>query len=63
MVEVTNESVRLSKILLETYREWAAATGRTLSGTIERVLHDAAQHYMEGSQVGLSKAREAVTRR
>lgn len=56
MAEST-ESVRISRRLLGTYREWSRWSGRSMRFLLERALQDAAAHFAEGQVAGLKEAR------
>ena len=49
MAEPTEtEAIKLRSVTLATYREWANSTGRSLTGLVDKVLTEAAMHYIDG---------------
>ena len=54
----STEPIRIDKALLDSIREWAAASGRTVTGQLREIVRPAVMAYLEGKMAGI---REVAT--
>ncbi len=54
------ESVKVRVATMGIVREWAEASGRTVSGLVNEILGAAASHYLDGTKAGMQLRAEAI---